>query len=147
MASSFKGTYRVWRFLAVPPSTVRIQRLKSINPAHPPASAEGARLRRFFAAALDASATASLILSKGRNHAPVSTRPTVADCGYAQYRHLLAICIRQLCSGILEMSKRNHLRQTAVRGETRENHAACRSTSQPLQANSTVRGIGCLPLA
>ena len=36
---------------------------------------------------------------------------------------------------------------TAVRGETRKNHAACRSTSQPLQANSTVRGIGCLPLA
>jgi hypothetical protein len=32
-------------------------------------------------------------------------------------------------------------------GETRKNHAARRSASQPLQANSTVRGIGCLPLA
>ena len=31
IASSFKGTWRVWRFFAVPPSTVRIRRLKSMD--------------------------------------------------------------------------------------------------------------------
>jgi len=44
-----------------------------------PSSAEGARLRRFFAATLDASATASLILSEGRNHAPVSAPGPIGD--------------------------------------------------------------------
>jgi DNA-binding transcriptional LysR family regulator len=48
-----------------PPTTVEY-----LDVAQSPASAEGARLRRLFAAALEASATASLILSDGRNHAP-----------------------------------------------------------------------------
>src|SRR6202035_2479498 len=42
------------------------------DPAQPPAPAEGARLRRLLAAALDASATACLIISDGRNTEPVS---------------------------------------------------------------------------
>jgi hypothetical protein len=46
----------------------------------------------------------------------------------------------------LAILKSKHSR-TAIRDEIRGIHAACRSTSQPLQANSTVRGIGCLPLA
>jgi hypothetical protein len=36
-------------------------------------------LQRFFAAALDASTTASLIFSDGRNHAPVSAPGPGAD--------------------------------------------------------------------
>jgi hypothetical protein len=62
--------------LRVPSATTHA--IEHPNPAHLPASAEGARFRRLFAAALDASAAASLILSDCRK--VVHRRPVSRYC-------------------------------------------------------------------